>query len=359
MVTPSSPAFTILGIEPTSVDRPGTPTDLKVSLRNATDNWSTLPRDYALEFYPTWLFFGKNITYKDYLRKFAPLQSLSISVGSSLRSFAVGDSFTQSLGIGAHSSILRGKIDSTFQDYAARLNTVYANMAVLNDAVAKEVMNRAQEDELRNLLESQLSSADPATRAALDLAIAARRAQIHQEVEQKIRGEYQEQLEQIKKTVSEMQVRRVGLKWDAAGALALDFPQGDIGDVSLTKYGIWTTLGYEGQDEIITGLDLNGSFLLLARYLGDLNDQDQSNIDLGGRGILTKTKQGISVSVEGVGRLPPSFDFDDFDWRLAGIVELGFFRNTAVSFTFGRDFDNDLLSAINFSWGLGSVRPVR
>lgn len=53
--TPNSPAFSILGIQPTSVERPNTPSDLAISLDNATAGFTKFPENYAIEFAPFWL----------------------------------------------------------------------------------------------------------------------------------------------------------------------------------------------------------------------------------------------------------------------------------------------------------------
>lgn len=52
LAAPQSPAFTLLGISPTAIDRPSTPADLMVSLQNATKNYSVIPNSYSVEFTP-------------------------------------------------------------------------------------------------------------------------------------------------------------------------------------------------------------------------------------------------------------------------------------------------------------------
>ena len=55
--TPTSPAFTLLGIAPTDIERPTTPRAFAVSLLSALrdGDGSLLPRDFALEVAPYWL----------------------------------------------------------------------------------------------------------------------------------------------------------------------------------------------------------------------------------------------------------------------------------------------------------------
>ena len=63
---PVAPAFTILGIEPASIEEPTTPTDLLVSVKNSTGNFKNFPTDYALSFAPGWVFGGSKINYQSF-----------------------------------------------------------------------------------------------------------------------------------------------------------------------------------------------------------------------------------------------------------------------------------------------------
>ena len=47
--TPTSPAFTLLGKQPTSVERPNTVSDFAFSFRNNTDDFTKLPEDFGVK----------------------------------------------------------------------------------------------------------------------------------------------------------------------------------------------------------------------------------------------------------------------------------------------------------------------
>jgi len=53
--TPNSPAFSVLGVQPTSVERPNTPADLAVAIDNATEGFRKFPQNFSLEFSPYWM----------------------------------------------------------------------------------------------------------------------------------------------------------------------------------------------------------------------------------------------------------------------------------------------------------------
>src|SRR5690349_5976055 len=52
--TPPSPAFALLGVEPSAAERPTTPSDVAVTLVNSLRE-QTLPRNFAFEASPYWL----------------------------------------------------------------------------------------------------------------------------------------------------------------------------------------------------------------------------------------------------------------------------------------------------------------
>jgi hypothetical protein len=65
--TPPSPAYVLLGIAPTAIERPVTPRALGVSLVSAlTDGNGQVPQNFALEVAPYWLTAHPELTYKEY-----------------------------------------------------------------------------------------------------------------------------------------------------------------------------------------------------------------------------------------------------------------------------------------------------
>jgi hypothetical protein len=63
---PESPAFTVLGLTPTTVTRPATPRALASSLLNGFDQNGNFQSGIALDTAPYMLFYGNNITLQDY-----------------------------------------------------------------------------------------------------------------------------------------------------------------------------------------------------------------------------------------------------------------------------------------------------
>ena len=84
--TPVSPAFTLLGIAPTSIDKPTTPSAVGASLLSATGNGQGgVPKNVAIQFSPYWLFPQPTLTFSKYYNSSVPetmLHTLSLSFGT-------------------------------------------------------------------------------------------------------------------------------------------------------------------------------------------------------------------------------------------------------------------------------------
>jgi hypothetical protein len=71
LAVPDSPAFTILGLSPETVVRPGTPRDLATTVLNGVDRRGNLQSGLAIDMAPLFLFAGRKITHHDYTTKTA------------------------------------------------------------------------------------------------------------------------------------------------------------------------------------------------------------------------------------------------------------------------------------------------
>jgi hypothetical protein len=71
LAVPDSPAFTILGLSPETVVRPGTPRDLATTVLNGVDRRGNLQSGLAIDFAPLFLFAGRKVSHHDYTTKTA------------------------------------------------------------------------------------------------------------------------------------------------------------------------------------------------------------------------------------------------------------------------------------------------
>jgi hypothetical protein len=85
LATPDSPAFVILGVSPTTVQRPTTPNAVAASLLSAFgSNGQTLAPNYALEVAPYWLWSHPETSFDDVAKNSfsTPIQTLTLSLAT-------------------------------------------------------------------------------------------------------------------------------------------------------------------------------------------------------------------------------------------------------------------------------------
>jgi hypothetical protein len=94
-------------VEPTSVQEPNTPAELAISLFNQLSDFTSIPRDLAVEFSPYWIATGDLDREKDMSRNV--LESLMRTLTVSLATAEIADT-TMGLGIGLRTSVLSGSV---------------------------------------------------------------------------------------------------------------------------------------------------------------------------------------------------------------------------------------------------------
>jgi hypothetical protein len=351
MVVPSSPGFVLLGIEPASIERPGTVMDLTFSVMNRLGNTEGLPKDFALELAPYWLFGAGNLTYEKYA-DYRNIWANIIQTGSvSIASASGPDSSLGSLAFGLRFSILRGKINDEFESYKRRLDTLRLSLKELNAIYSPYIQQRMERDELVTALDSAWFTAERAGNQALMDNINAQKTLRLIEIKAAIDKEFADSLAVIRKLASDLRLRRIGWKLDIAGGTVTMFPNRIFDNGKMSRWGIWATGGYEWR---------NWSALGVVRYLGDRDQRDLSSLDMGGRLIIDISK--LSLSTEVVSRNFPESKANDDIWRLAGIADYAIAKNKSLSLTIGRDFGGNysgsLITLLNLVFGFGSDRPI-
>jgi len=349
LVTPASPAFVVLGVEPASIERPGSPTDLGITILSSTNNLTVLPRNYALEFTPYWWCDGTR-SFSSFKNPVTFLRTLSISVATATREFPSTDSFITSLGLGVRCSPFRGKPNPVYTDSIDNIlkaaHSFYLNRfneLEPQDALLKELYGK--------LKDPQLTEEE---RKEIQVQIGERRDTIKKEVREEFLVTHDAIIERLNRTVDMMQMNRIGLKIDVAGAFALDFPQGLFENGTFSKFGGWVTAGWECPKV---------SFLGVLRLLGNSLYTDSTSFDFGGR-LIRNVTEDLSVSLEGLGRWYWKLSDDNIHSRLDVIVDYALFKNNALSFTLGKDYgggltEGELIVSMNLKQGFGSRRPVQ
>ena len=376
LTPPASPAFTLMGIAPSAVERPGSVTDFAVTILNTTNNLTGVPQDFSMEFAPYWLFGGgKNLSFDEYSKNGNVesnfLQTLSVSVATSASDD--GDITSQSMGIGIRFSLAQGTISNDFTELREK-------MSEYNEIFAQRFLELSASDEVKKTLEAQLDTM-VSTRSKLRARLrnlpddqaeqapfiegqieyaATQILEISQKIEARnlelqnmTDARKEEAKKALREELSKIEIKRTGLKLDVAGGLILDFPGQDFDSGKLSKAGVWVNGGYETESL---------AFLGVVRYLGDEANEDDSSLDFGARIVFDHPKfKKFDFSGETVYRNYFDSEVLDNNFRVALIFNYTIARNKKLEFTFGRDFEGNttgnLLSMINLVLGFGSERP--
>jgi hypothetical protein len=329
--TPTSPAFVILGVEPTSVERPTTPRAFALSLYSASESSNgIIPQSYAAEFAPYWMRRQPRVTWEEYFVKPGPVRALAqtFTVSVATRSLVTGADSTTGIGIGLRASPLVGHASAKADSLAVVLDRLQDRRLDLRDSLrrARRAGDAAQMATLQETLDQNGASA------------------------QAVAQELQDNDE------------RVGLRLELAGALAGYYPGNDFGAGRVGGTGAWGTLAYRLENP---GIDL----LAMGRFLRNGGAAEQNVWDVGGRAVLLYDRFSGSVewvarsASDGTGSGPGGQAPLDSGNRVVGLLEYRATDDLFVSFSFGQDYPREgddrqpLIAILGGQFNFGS-RPV-
>ncbi|HVS94200.1 MAG TPA: hypothetical protein VHE59_19320 [Mucilaginibacter sp.] len=365
---PSSPAFNLLGIAPSDIERPTDMNSFRASIQNATGNFSKLPSSYAVEFTPASLLKLNNQTLNDLGSiKFGDVFSQSFTVsfgltqGKSLNSKTNDSvSFTK-LGFGVKFSIIRPRFTNKTQKEIVDLENIQ-----------KKYLFDLNPTDSINTVKKLIKEADSLHNTAKRDSLVKKLAKLdsifaNNETANLVKGD-SGLYKQLKTTATNLKIERSGAFLDFAGGIALDFPT-DKFDFSLVeKAGAWLTGGYEGGNDGFSALGI-------ARYLyqpdaifddpnGTLKTNNISTFDMGARILYTTYNSKFTASTEAIYRSVLNKNTIPSSWRLVLNLEYNVGNNQKLTFSFGRNFDGNLttdgnlISALNYIIGFGSAKQI-
>jgi hypothetical protein len=304
--TPTSPAFVILGISPTAVERPTTPRAFALGLVSASaqaDDW--VPDDYAAEFAPYWLRSRRTLTFEQYydpglLDRLRQTFSLSFATNTLVQN----DDSLPAVGAGFRVAPFVGRA-------SRHLDSLVANLDHVQDSLldARIALRRAR------------TAADSAAALARQAAF----SDSNRVLTSQIRTEMNDD------------DGRVGFRLQIAGGVAAYYPGNQFTAGKIGRTGVWGTAAYRLENP---GVDL----IALARYLSNDEGTEQEALDVGGRAVLlfepfAASFEWVSRSVSGdAGNGPdgePGFASGN---RGVGMLEYRVNNDLFVSFSFGQDY---------------------
>lgn len=329
---PASTAANILGFSPNEIQSPTDPSALVASFQNATSNFTSLPKSFALDIAPYRFFGKKKMTFNDYIsNKLCDnlKQSLVISVAYRDSSNALkgyqGNSF---IAFGAKVSLIRGK------------NEILHAFYDLDKYVTEKVDNNLKYQALTKQAE------------ALEVA----NGGIATAESQKIRTEVEDLEEGLKDAVIKSfkyETIRTGFKLDLAGGFSYRYPQNNVDSTQFFRGGVWATFGYDWLDAKAVN---QWSVLGILRYLRN-PEQPWADTEgkLKGKTGIETFDCGIKTSFNNTGNHTTSFNLEalyrsivskqdeaskiDPSFRLALSANYEINKNMVLSLAIGRDFD--------------------
>lgn len=303
--TPTSPAFVILGVEPTSVERPTTPRAFALSLLSASGGeGGIIPENYAAEFAPYWMRPRPRLTFAEYFRP-TVMQSLrqTFSVSLATAASTQGADSVTSIGVGFRLAPLSGQPSDSLLKLVRAIRSADSALVQLDIALSRATQagNTAAADSIQALI-----SAGAARARTLSAAFRAND-------------------------------ERVGLRMQIAGALGASYAGNDFEAGQVAKTGLWGTLAYRMDQP---GIDV----IALGRWLRDHGAAEQNAWDLGGRAVLLFERFSGSVEwvarsvsdegASGAGGVPALASGN----RAVGMLEYRATDDLFVSFSFGQDY---------------------
>lgn len=329
--TPTSPAFTLLDVVPTSVDRPSTPSGLAIGLLNRTNSFSSLPENYAIEVAPYWLTSHPGLTWEnDAERSIRQSIERTFSVSAATAELGTMDASVSGLAFGARALLMSGSLSD---ESRAELDSLVAELAEISELVRSLIEIRTVE--LQERFEAEMAGATSD----------AEREEIRTRYEKAFAAAEMSVLEDpiyvaARDAIEEVEVKRVGWFLDAAGGTSFVFPDQVWAEGDQYRSGVWATASYRGKT-------WNPVAVVRRIY-----EPDRPNFwDLGARLIYTVNDFGISA--EGVYRYFSGEGAPAADYRLVGAVEYKISPAAWLIASFGRDYDVDapgsLVAALGFT----------
>lgn len=373
--SPASPAFNILGIAQSDIERPADLTAFALSIQNATNNFTSIPESYAFQIAP-FLMGRKKYSLNQFdNNQHTFKQSFQFSAGYThigpKGKEDVDSLKTTKLGLGIKFSIIRPRWTADTRNKYTVLRQAQVQLIADRRAyeekhpqysLLKEKKQRLQLLEMKDSLnEVQLKEFNQLIR---DI----------RELEENIGEDYDDVLPDgaafaaARKAATAFKTERAGFFLDFSGGMALDFPDNRFNNSNVYRAGMWLTGGNENGNKGISSLFilryLYNPTTLFAAPSGLLKGGKLSTFDMGGRFLLDVSREKFVLSAEALYRSILGSSTVDPSWRLVINAEYDLGTNRKLTFAFGRDFDGtiskggNLVAMINLIAGFGGDRKI-
>ena len=330
---PASPAFVLLDVAPSSIERPTTIKAFTTSLVNNITETNGIPENYAVDFAPYWFFRHKNLTAMKYWgfnhigdqyreTPFSQMRYGSLSMAS-VRSQIPVDTLAELQYV---NNIAFGFRTCLFQIRGA---------SAIDELVK---LNKKYKDRLKEIADNPLIPGS--------------------ELANVIAGD-----EDLLNTINDIRsvlARKPVFAIDLAASGAWSFGNSDFNSISINRYGLWLILSYS-QSLNKKEKTIKENYLSLyatTRILSDhkfLNEEGNIStvqmMDAGGKAELELGR--FSIAYEYLARLNLT-NSGQQSFRSSGTISYRASEQFLITAAFGKNFGslNNLISQIGIQWGL-------
>jgi len=338
--TPTSPAFTLFGLEPSSVERPANPSALALAFLTKAKDPTTVPQDFALESSPFWLVKQPMFRWQDDVKRNV-LDSLARTASFSVATGEIGTKAApvRGLAVGGRASILSGTLSKETQaqierlegllqaEAALGLRMMASQLKVLSDRLLAGEITKEQHTEMMRVLQDAMLKSK----------------------------EYKEIAERnaVEKLMEKFATVRDGFFLEVAVAAGWRYPSAVWSQGKFDRWGLWATPSFVGNTASVVGV---------LRYLSEdaAAGTDERVLDYGVRSVHFRDR--YAVSLEYLRRTFKAENLKD-GHRFVGIAEYAITDATWLIATFGRDHDTkregSLIARLGLSFNFNEERFLK
>lgn len=374
---PSSPAFILMDVAPTSIEKPATAKAFSASILNSVSENNGIPENYGVEFTPFWFVKHPRFTaYKYYgidrtgikRMPFAGLRMTAISLASVRNETAIDTVFlkTSNISIGVRSTLVKVISDADIRDivrYHDSLAELVVNVNLqLGMTDSKIDIQKAKLQKIQTALDS---SPPDSVRIILK--------KNKQECENRLkelRAEYlglvnsssqDPEMVAVENKLKEILARKPLFAVDGAMALNWAFENSRFDDNYFDRFGAWLSLNLSVPLHQRNASSKTNYFNLYAvgryltgRTLEEIYSADRQRVfDAGGK---AEAEIGsFSLSAEYIYRANLDDPGED-TFRACGMAKYKIFESLYLTGSFGKNFgdQHNLISLFGINWGFGT-----
>jgi hypothetical protein len=346
--TPPTPAFAVLDIEPSAVERPATPSDVAMALVNDFRD-GAVPKNFAFESSPYWLVSRPHVTWRDDAQR-AVGQSLARTTSVSVATAETGAEIAPvtSLAFGFRTLIFSGRLAPQTIKALENLERRLAENGAVFLSLMREHGLSALETELLDCTIPRPPSLPP-SEGAKEKCVADYETKKRELTDIVLQSDAFKRASAPLTGAGNVVPKREGFFLEVAGAVAWDFADADWEAQEFRKRAIWVTPSYASGGWAALGV---------IRYEDARATEDA--VDWGGRVVYSASN--YAVSLEYVERSPIDSATLTRSHRLIGTGEYRVTSGTWIVASFGKDRQktaetaNTLIAQLGLSFNFSKER---